>query len=360
MSDRTSNIEDRRGAIMATSATIDRTVLPNGNTGIPVPVLAPKSMQQIGSGNVSLAISGSLDRQSLTAIATLLKMAAPSSLLRPVTNVAIEHLPIQFPLQNLAQIGYILPLGSVFRTAQGQSFAVSVQFTLAGPATTLYLTYSGLPAGVTPTTTSVSYTSNSTRRIFLTFNVARDAQLVSNKSIVIQYAGFAGSVKAEIPLMLSVWAGFDMQHQLESEWCWAATAASINRHYDPATTVTQCQIVNHQLNRTDACGQSIPQACNQPGFLDEALGFLDCLDHTEASPVPYATVVAQASLSRPLGVRVAWAGGGAHFLAATGYEQNQMMVLEDPIYGTSVATYGSMMSCYQGCGTWTNSYFTRP
>jgi hypothetical protein len=343
---------------MATSSTaLERPLAPVGRLGMPMSVLTPKSPQ---TAIPSVAVPGSLDRQSLATAASLLKQARPNSPLRSVATIGVEHGAIQFPLQTFAQVGYVLPLGSAFRTAQGQNFSMPLQFTLVGPATTLYLTYSGLPAGVSPLTTSVAYSDNSTGRIFLKFSVSREAPLVTDKPFVIQYSGFAGAVKAEIPLTLSIWTGFDMQHQLESEWCWAATATSIDRFYNPSSSITQCQVVNHQLNRTDACANGYTPECNQPGYLDEALGFLDCLDHVENSPVTYATVVAQASLSRPLGIRVAWAGGGSHFLAATSYEQNHMLVTDDPVYGTSVVDYRTLLHGYEGSGTWTNTYFTRP
>ncbi len=343
---------------MATSSALERPVTPIGRLGMPLPTLTPKLAQ--ATPITPTVIPGSLDRQALVSAATLLKVARPNSLLRCVSNVSIDHAPVQFPLQNLAQIGYVLPLGSSFRTAQGQNFSVALQFTLVGPATTLYLTYSGLPAGVSPLTTSVAYSANSTRRIFLKFNVSTEAALITEKPFVVQYSAFAGAVKAEIPLTLSIWTGFDMQHQLESEWCWAATSTSIERFYNPASAMTQCQVVNHQLNRTDACVKGFTPECNQPGFLDEALGFLECLDHVENGPIPYANLVGQASQSRPVGIRLAWLGGGSHFLAIMGYEQNQMLVTEDPVYGTSVIDYQTLLRAYEGAGSWTTTYFTRP
>jgi hypothetical protein len=303
---------------------------------------------------------GSLDRQTLAATANVLHASKASVLLRVISNVSVQPQPIRFPTGTLQQIGYSLPLGSSVRVVQGQNFAVNVQFSLAGPATTMDLTYSGFPPGVTPSTTSVNLATNQTRRIVLNFSVARDIALENARPVIIRYTGYEGAATGEIPLTLTVGTGFDMQHQLESEWCWAATSTSVYHFYNPSSTITQCQVVNHQLNRTDACVNGDSPACNQPGYLDEALAFLGCLNRVDGIPEPFATVVSETSTGRPLGIRVAWAGGGAHFLASSGYEQNQLMVVEDPIYGTSVVPYSTMLSAYQGSGSWTTSYLTKP
>jgi Papain-like cysteine protease AvrRpt2 len=38
--------------------------------------------------------------------------------------------------------------------------------------------------------------------------------------------------------------GFTMQHQEQSEWCWAATSVSVAVYYDSQTGWTQCTMVN--------------------------------------------------------------------------------------------------------------------
>jgi len=339
---------------MATSSPINPSPLPGGSVGSSSAPLGVRST----AGRP--AIPGSLDRQTLAATANALQASTASVLLRPVSNLSVQPVPIRFPAEARVQIGYSLPLGSSVRTAQGQNFTVTLQFTLAGPATAIQLSCSGLPAGVTSATPSIECAANQTRRIVLNFDVARETPLILDHPFTIRYAGYGGDVQGEIPLTLTVWTGFNMQHQLESEWCWAATSTSVCHFYNPSSTITQCQVVNHQLNRTDACVNGDSPACNQPGYLDEALAFLGCLDRVDATPEPFATVVAQTSAGRPLGLRVAWAGGGAHFLACSGYEQNQLMVVEDPIYGTSVVPYSAMLSAYQGSGSWTTSYLTRP
>ena len=256
-------------------------------------------------------------------------------------------------------VSYVLPLGSSFRTAPQQGFAVSIRFTLSGDATPINFSYSGLPAGVTPVTSVVNFAGWSSRRIFLNFNVSDDAPLVDHQHFTIHYSAYNGRRQDDIPLTLTIWSGFPMQKQLESNWCWAATSTSVDHWYNPSSTVTQCQVVNAQLSRNDCCNNPGSSNCNVYGYLDKALSYLGRLDHMDSSSESYATIVGQVVTMHPLGIRVAWSGGGAHFIAATGHEQGDMVVIDDPIYGTSVVYYTTLFGSYQGSGNWTHSYFTK-
>lgn len=57
-----------------------------------------------------------------------------------------------------------------------------------------------------------------------------------------------------------------------------------------------------------------------------------------------------------------WSGGGAHFLAVGGYRDLpvQYVHVEDPWYGPSDIPFSTLVSGYQGIGTWANSYWTKP
>ena len=153
---------------------------------------------------------------------------------------------------------------------------------------------------------------------------------------------------------------FTMQQQQQSNWCWAATSVSIAKFYDPATTWTQCAMANGQLSRTDCCGAGASGPCNVYGYLDGSLQRCGHLDHWASGTVPYAGVSGEMQAGRPLGIRVAWSGGGAHFIAATGVEEGGMVVVSDCGSGsTSVVAYTTLQTAYNGSGTWTDSYYTK-
>jgi hypothetical protein len=155
--------------------------------------------------------------------------------------------------------------------------------------------------------------------------------------------------------------GLQMQRQQETNWCWAATATSIAVYYDPSTTWTQCAVANAQLNRTDCCGGAGATYCNVYGYLDAALQTVGHFDHIAAGAASVTSVDGEIDAGRPLGIRVEWRGGGAHFLAAVGYLEDAVtyVAVDDPIYGKSDVTYDALNGAYQGLGIWTHSYYTK-
>jgi len=55
-------------------------------------------------------------------------------------------------------------------------------------------------------------------------------------------------------------------------------------------------------------------------------------------------------------------GGGAHFVAIGGYRERpvEYVHVEDPWYGPSDVPYSTLVNGYQGTGSWTHSYWTKP
>jgi Papain-like cysteine protease AvrRpt2/Repeat of unknown function (DUF346) len=153
---------------------------------------------------------------------------------------------------------------------------------------------------------------------------------------------------------------FTMQHQQQTNWCWAAVATSVSLFCDPASTWTQCTVANAELSRTDCCGDGASGPCNVYGFLDTSLTTVGHLDHWTGSSSTFAELRTEIDAGRPLCARTAWSGGGAHFLAIIGYRiLQEMLAVDDPWYGKSDVSFATFGSSYQGTGTWTHSYFTR-
>ena len=118
-----------------------------------------------------------------------------------------------------------------------------------------------------------------------------------------------------------------------------------------------------QTGRTDCCGRGASTSCNTAQVLDSPLTIVGDLDHMVVAAETYANIRSQIDFGRPLCLRVAWSGGGAHFLAAKGYDAHgggQIVNVDDPIYGPSDVTYSTLTTNYRGSGTWTHSYYTRP
>lgn len=156
---------------------------------------------------------------------------------------------------------------------------------------------------------------------------------------------------------------FTMQHQTQTNWCWAAVSTSVNKFYHPSSTWTQCKVVNAELGQSTCCNNGGTSACNQPWYLNNALQRVGDLKSWQAGSVAYSTVVAEVNGSRPLGVRIGWSGGGGHFVVLYAYQTvggtQQWVTVGDPWYGDSTLLYNTFRTAYQGSGSWTHTYFTQ-
>jgi Papain-like cysteine protease AvrRpt2 len=152
---------------------------------------------------------------------------------------------------------------------------------------------------------------------------------------------------------------FDMQHQEQDQWCWAAVSTSIANHYAGAARWTQCRVAGAELGLATCCEHGA--ACNRSWYLDRALRRTNTLDRVKNSPPSDMRAVrSEIHGQRPLGVRIGWSGGGGHFVVVEGYRQDLgAFAVEDPWYGTSDVSAEALRFRYQGSGRWTHSYYTR-
>jgi hypothetical protein len=151
---------------------------------------------------------------------------------------------------------------------------------------------------------------------------------------------------------------FDMQAQLQTQWCWSAVSTSASRFYDAASSWTQCTVVNAELSQATCCADGSTSQCNQPWYLDRALTRTGNLASWASGTVPISTIRAQIDAGRPLGARIGWSGGGGHFVVISGCldDATRMLEIRDPIYGTSEISIAAFASSYQGTGSWTHTY----
>lgn len=158
--------------------------------------------------------------------------------------------------------------------------------------------------------------------------------------------------------------GFNIEHQVQTEWCWAAVSKSVSVFFNAGSPWTQCTIVNAELGRTDCCADGSSASCNCPWYLDKALQRVNNLKKLSDSATDTAAVRSEIDGGDPLGVRIGWNGGGGHFVALYGYDDsdptNLLLMIGDPWTGTSIVPFDVFSTNYQGMGTWTDSYFTQP
>jgi hypothetical protein len=171
-----------------------------------------------------------------------------------------------------------------------------------------------------------------------------------------------------------------MQCQQESEWCWAAVAVSINDYLDPpaaqavggpawtqpslATLVLAQEL---QWNPPVDCSADPNQTCDQPAGLDDALTITKNLmqgGFRSNSFLDFTSLQMFMDQQLPVGARILWPAGGAHFIALSGYQLfstgEQKVMVEDSLYGPSVQDYSSLRGQYIYQGVWNDSYLVTP
>ena len=167
-------------------------------------------------------------------------------------------------------------------------------------------------------------------------------------------------------------SGLTVEHQQQTQWCWAAVSNSVSHFYDAGSTWSQCTIVNAELGESGCCTNGATAACNKSWYLDRALTRVGCLLSMASGTLSFATIKSLINTTRPPCARQGWSGGGGHFMAIVCYFEGLLglisgagstakrLRISDPWYGDSVLDYNVFVSGYQGSGTWTHSYRTQP
>jgi hypothetical protein len=171
--------------------------------------------------------------------------------------------------------------------------------------------------------------------------------------------GFQGCYYSMVGQPTAHLLNFTVQPQTQSNWCWAAVSTSVAHYFDNASTVTQCEVVNQQVGRTDCCQNPGSSNCNVIGYLDNALTYVGHLASEQGSAATYAATSTAVIAATPPCIRIGWSGGSGHFIGVYGIEPTNMLWVTDPIFGQSLVSYATLIGgTYEGNGTWTNTYFT--
>jgi hypothetical protein len=162
---------------------------------------------------------------------------------------------------------------------------------------------------------------------------------------------------------------FHLQKQQMLNWCWAAVAVSVQRFFDPESSMRQCDMVQ-TLNPDvkDCCGNPIPAPCNKVGLLQDALTKVACLQKVIRGPLSFSQIQEQMSAGLPVCVRIGWNGGSevsGHFVVINGWGLSPTDVplvhVLDPYFSNGVWPYAALISAgyQQGNGQWTDTFLVK-
>ena len=152
---------------------------------------------------------------------------------------------------------------------------------------------------------------------------------------------------------------FQIERQEQSEWCWAAVAASIDNYFNPKSPRTQCKIASLVIGQ-DCCDEA---DCNQLETLIDALKDIHYLSRTIVGTVSFEEIQKEINRRRPVCARIEWTGGGAHFVVISGYEVlpsgARHVYIDDPFNTPSIVDYDEFKTAYCGDGEWKDTYLVR-
>jgi hypothetical protein len=159
---------------------------------------------------------------------------------------------------------------------------------------------------------------------------------------------------------------FPIQKQKEDKWCWAAVSASVDNYFSPTPALQQCTVAHDVLPALDCCVN--PDVCNTGASLELALAKVGRFKKMLLGPAKFTDICAQLNLNLPVGARIAWNQGGAHFVVIAGFSVSpsgeQVLSIADPLFWNSTIYYKDFVSAYQaktnGGGKWTHTYYVRP
>ena len=146
-----------------------------------------------------------------------------------------------------------------------------------------------------------------------------------------------------------------------SKWCWAAVAISVARYYNPNYPLYQCHLATIYFGMPLWICCNDKSLCNFGGHLDEALDMVGHLWDWDNCSTSLVRIFVEIGGGWPIGVRIAWYKGGAHYVVITGFSTNGFVKVHDPATGGySWVDYDIFIVAYKFKGYWTHSYYTTP
>ncbi len=163
---------------------------------------------------------------------------------------------------------------------------------------------------------------------------------------------------------------FEIEKQRRGNWCWAAVTNSLLSFFDRTNGMTQCEIVQECFGVTpgyetamNCCQHSRHEECNRDYELDQALDLMQLRASCCNYPLTLDEIREQINQGVPVAARIAWRGGGGHFVVITAVvtdpkddQQTWLRVANPKDQAASYVPYHTFLTRYGGDGEWTHSY----
>jgi hypothetical protein len=170
------------------------------------------------------------------------------------------------------------------------------------------------------------------------------------------------------------------QQQQQSNWCWAAVTSMVCQFYSPDIFMSQCSVATAAVNQWRQTQNPPLASCNccdpavaPTGYCNVTWGLLPPLQLVghfgglQPGQISLDELLTQLSAGNPVCVQISWAGGGGHFIVINGaikltlpFLTLNLVWVEDPAYGPGDYAYDTVVSNYQGSGSWATTFPTVP
>ncbi len=163
---------------------------------------------------------------------------------------------------------------------------------------------------------------------------------------------------------------FKIEHQLRSEWCWAAITSSVSDYYSPKASWCQCKLASEMVRRTSNRRQhccrplsgGLLKACNQDWFLASALRIVGRGGgRLKFGRLSFQAIRKNIRAGFPICVRIGWPDGSGHFVVIIGCNQSsngdEWVYVDDPLHGHGTWLYQEFCGNYHNAGgRWTVTF----
>lgn len=158
------------------------------------------------------------------------------------------------------------------------------------------------------------------------------------------------------------WLPITVKEQLKSRWCWAAIASAVGNYYQTISLdqIEIAAILLHDFDNGEGLYSEDEIIARNVNFkLDVALKQVNCFSHWTIGKPIFERIQFEINQGRPLGVRLEWFKGGAHYILIKGYNDEGKILIEDSLHGPSSQNFNQFPDNYRESGAvWTETFWT--